>query len=122
MSDIQRVVVIEDAGPVLRLMEGYLRDKGVCVASTSEGLAGIRLVSRRRPDLVICDHSVGETSGLHVLKTLKRNPETAVIPFIYMSSDVSASVRAAANRLGANAFLAKPFGLAQIDAALAEVR
>lgn len=120
MQNALKVVIIEDTTAVLRLLTCYFEHRRSHVVATSDGLVGIRLISELLPDLVVCDHSVERTSGLHVLRKNGTRGGHCTHPLLYMSSDLSASAYEAAIRCGADAFLEKPFSLADIEAVIAE--
>lgn len=120
MPKIQHAVVIEDSVNVLRLLARYCERQGIHATSARKGPAGIQLTRQLQPDLVVCDHSVAQIDGLDVLNAIKGDADTAAIPFIYTSSDLSASVHKAAMRHGADAFLAKPFTPQEIGEAITE--
>lgn len=120
MHTLQDVVIIEDSASVLRLVSRYFERRGAHVTSAHEAPTGIELIRRLHPDLVVCDHSVKQGDGLRVLRAVKEDAATASIPFIYTSSDVSAPVREAALRHGADSFVEKPFTSKDITEAIAE--
>lgn len=78
-----------------------------------EGYAAGRLF-RNIPTLVLVNEKLPGINGLDVLRRLKENPHTANIVVALMTDDYTSALAAEAQRLKANALLAKPLSLARI--------
>lgn len=76
------VLVIED-DPQFRLMlAAYLEDSGFTVLEAADGLEGLEVFSRSRPDIVLTDLRMPKLDGFGVIAGVKaRSPETPVIAF-----------------------------------------
>ncbi len=68
-----------------------LASKGIEVLEADSGKRGIELALMTRPNLILCDISMGETSGFEVLNQLQQQAQTAQIPFVLMSGLTSLS-------------------------------
>ncbi|MGH7416424.1 MAG: response regulator, partial [Candidatus Rokuibacteriota bacterium] len=83
------------------------------------------LAREHRPDLVVLDLHLPDIPGEEVLRALKADPQTRMIPVAVISADVTAAHREAALAAGATAYLAKPFEvttfLRLVDEALGNV-
>ncbi len=81
--DTKKIVVIEDNEEAARLMSRILEARDDCeVSMAHNGGAGIKLVKRVRPDLVITDLMMPEVDGFEVIRTVKSDPElvdTAIV-------------------------------------------
>ena len=71
------------------------------------------------PDLVICDIKMPELDGYDVLTTLRQNPTTAIIPFIFLTAKSSKADLRQAMQLGADDYITKPSTIDEILAAIA---
>jgi len=102
------VVVIED-NPVIA---GYLM---ACLQPTfwvkiaEDGNKGVAIASEIVPDIVITDLTIPGQNGFEVLRTLKAQEITSHIPIVILSASDKANDRIKGLRLGAGAFLSKPF-------------
>jgi len=117
------VVYIEDDDPCADLVTDGLRDQ--CrILRASDGLAGLALVERIIPALVLVDVRLPALSGFEVIERLRANPPTTDIPVLAISARIMAGEEARAKKLGCRGFVRKPFRLAtlrrEVDAALAE--
>ncbi len=87
-SRINRILIIDDQPESVRLLTNLLDEEGQYrVFSAANGVEGIALVARRRPDLVILDLRMPEMDGFQVVQELRNNPETATIPILVVTGD-----------------------------------
>jgi two-component system response regulator VicR len=108
MSNILKILVVEDNLLTLRILNFILKKEGYEVTSAENGLDAIEFLDDLQPDLVITDVMLPLKSGLEVISYSKDNfPH---IPVIVLSGlgDEERTVSKAFN-LGADDFVAKPF-------------
>ena len=79
------------------------------VISAQNGVEGFNLAIKHKPDIILCDIWMPEKDGYSVLKSLKENPETANIPFIFLSASTEASEVKMGKEMGAWGYICKPF-------------
>ncbi|MDZ8092075.1 MULTISPECIES: response regulator transcription factor [unclassified Nostoc] len=115
----KKILVIEDDNVTRNLYLKGLEGKGFDTIGADNGLAGIHQAQKRIPDLVICDITMPDMDGYNVLTTLRQDPQTAIIPFIFLTgSSTRADVRKAME-LGADDYLSKPSTLDELLRAIA---
>ena len=79
---------------------------------------GVALAGRESPDLIVCDITMPEMNGHRVLQTLRDQPATAQIPFIFLTGwSEHEDVRSGMN-LGADDYLVKPVDPTELLAAV----
>ena len=114
-----KILVIEDDNVTRNLYLRGLEAKGFDPIGADNGLAGIQQAQKFIPDLVICDITMPDMDGYSVLTTLRQDPLTAIIPFIFLTgSSTRADVRKAME-LGADDYLSKPSTLDELLRAIA---
>ena len=87
-SRVERILIIDDQPESVRLLQQMLDEQGKFrVFSATNGMEGIAMVARRRPNLIILDLRMPEMDGFQVIRELKNNPETATIPIIVVTGD-----------------------------------
>src|SRR6478609_3198069 len=79
------------------------------VISAENGKIGVDLAQREKPDLIVCDIMMPELDGYGVLHILSKKPETANIPFIFLTAKTEKSDIRKGMTLGADDYLTKPF-------------
>lgn len=121
----KKILIVEDEREIAQLIKHYLEKEGYqpCIAET--GLEAHKLVASEHPDLVILDLMLPEVDGLEVCKTLRRKPETALLPIIMLTAKNDESDTVVGLELGADDYMTKPFSpktlVARIKALLRRV-
>ena len=106
---MKKVLIIEDNSEVRENIAEILELADFEVRTAGDGKAGIKLVNKEIPDLVICDITMPELDGYGVLHILNKKEKTRNIPFIYMTSKAEKSDIRKGMNLGADDYLTKPF-------------
>ena len=111
------ILVVEDDPPVRNLITTTLKtnDYRFLVAANGEG--AILEASSHNPDIVLLDLGLPDMDGLELLRALRA--EEALTPVIVLSARTDEREKVTALDLGANDYVTKPFGSAEL---LARVR
>jgi two-component system, OmpR family, KDP operon response regulator KdpE len=99
-----------------RLLKTILAAQGYLVVEAETGRRGLVEVGTRKPDLVILDLGLPDMDGAQVIKQLR---EWSQIPIVVLSARDQEQQKVAALDAGADDYLTKPFGAAEL---LARVR
>lgn len=106
---MKRIVVIEDEKPVLANILEILDSGGFQAIAAHNGEIGLRLIREQPPDLVLCDILMPNLDGYGVFEQLRQDPQTALIPFIFLTAKADHSDIRQGMGLGADDYLTKPF-------------
>jgi two-component system, sensor histidine kinase and response regulator len=107
---MSRILVIEDETAVRCNMLELLEAEGFESIGAEAGGIGVNLARQIRPDLILCDVMMGaDMDGYGVLETLRQLPETATIPFIFVTARTTRADFRQGMLLGADDYLTKPF-------------
>lgn len=72
--------MIDDDLSVQTLFDQFLRGAGYSVVLASNGIEGLRLIHKRKPDLIITDIIMPEMDGLEILQEVRQhNPDIPII-------------------------------------------
>jgi DNA-binding NarL/FixJ family response regulator len=105
---VKRILVIEDDAKLRLQCPELLRLEGYQVLEARNGREGVDTARRDPPDLVLCDITMPEMNGHRVLETLRHEPRTAHLPFVFLTGwNDRQDVRTGMN-LGADDYLLKP--------------
>lgn len=104
-----KIVVIEDHADMRENICEILELANYKVVSAPDGKAGVELVRKELPDLVLCDIMMPELDGYGVLYFLSKHPETSSIPFIFLSAKSEKEDFRRGMLMGADDYLTKPF-------------
>ncbi len=113
------IVVVEDDVDIADMIVGSLRRAGHDLTHVDTGAAAIETISRDTPDLVLLDLGLPDIDGLTVCQRVRDGGYTGAI--IVVTARTSPEDVTAARAAGADDFVAKPFGLAELRARVTEV-
>jgi putative two-component system response regulator len=103
-----RVLLVADDKFLRAACEASLRQRGFQVVTATDGEEGLRLAREApRPDVVLLDLVMPKMSGIEVLRALKGDAETRVIPAVILSSSSRDEDRREAANLGAVGYYVK---------------
>ncbi len=105
----KKILIIEDDQILRENTAELLNLSGYEVITSSDGKDGIRKARDEYPDLILCDIMMPQTDGYSVLYALNQNPNTATIPFIFLTAKTDNQALRQGMELGADDFLYKPF-------------
>ncbi len=103
------ILVIEDQQPIRNNIAIILNRSGFQAVEAENGTVGVQLAAAYLPDLIICDVMMPSLDGYGVLEQVRQNPETANIPFIFLTAKSDRSDMRQGMNLGADDYLTKPF-------------
>jgi PAS domain S-box-containing protein len=113
-----KILVIDDEESVRWAVRISLRRCGYTVLEAGDGEEGLKVARTQMPDLILSDVIMSGLDGFGVLKALRANPDTSVIPVILMTGvPEKADVRYSMEH-GADDYLAKPFEQGALIAAI----
>ena len=112
----ERILVVDDEPQILRAVERALRARGYEVVTAGDGRAAVAEVADAEPDLVVLDLNLPHMDGLTACREIRRDSK---VPILVLSVRESEEDKVAALDLGADDYLTKPFGTAEL---LARVR
>ena len=115
------VLVIEDEPNIIEAIRFILHRDGWAVTTHGDGGDAMAQVERLRPDVVILDMMLPGRSGLEILREMRAQAAFAQIPVIVLTAKGQAAEREEATRSGASVFMAKPFGNAELLAAVRQL-
>lgn len=116
------ILVVDDEPTIRVLIRAALEGTGYRLLEAPDGASALQMARSQRPDLILLDIALPHLNGLEVCRRLKEDPATATTSILLITGFVQQAERQAAEEVGAEAFIAKPFSPAtlvvQIDNAL----
>lgn len=109
------ILIVDDVMLNIDVLTDILCAKYVIMAAVS-GENAIKLLSRKRPDLVLLDVSMPGIDGFEVLRFMKEHEELANIPVIFVTGEHDADVEEKGLALGAVDYVKKPYNAAVVEA------
>lgn len=106
------VLVVEDDAELLQIVARTLEGAGHAVAQAANGEAGLRQFRAEPPDLVVCDIVMPDRDGIELIPEMKAlHPAVKILAISGRQHIGALDVLNLAKRMGADATLAKPFGM-----------
>lgn len=105
---MKTILVIEDEQTVRESILDLLEAEGFHGIGGENGNIGVQLAQQHHPDLILCDVMMPELDGFSVLSQLRKSPETAGIPFIFLTASGTKADQRQGMELGADDYLTKP--------------
>ncbi len=100
----KRVLIVEDTPFFQRVESKYLEDAGCTVTVAQNGREALELLAKHQYDLIISDLIMPIMNGLDMIKDIRKNPHTAHVPAIAVSSMTSTYYRTEAIESGFDAY------------------
>ncbi|SFK96073.1 response regulator transcription factor [Geodermatophilus ruber] len=117
-----RVLVADDEDDIRALVGLAVRRAGCAVvAAVADGTAALAAAREEHPALAVLDVSMPGATGLEVCATLRAEPATAGVRILLLSAGASPDDVARGLAAGADAYLAKPFAVAELVARVREL-
>ena len=116
-----KILVIEDEAPIRDKIVTVLKYENYDVIDAPNGRDGVLSAREIHPDLIICDVLMPDMNGYGALAALRDDPETSVIPVIFLTAAASRADMRKGMELGADDYIVKPFGIKEVTARIRAV-
>jgi two-component system, sensor histidine kinase and response regulator len=115
---MHKILVVDDDAALRGVIGFALQTEGYEVLEAEDGAVAIQVAREQLPDLILCDIRMKEMDGYLALANLRRHVATASLPFILMTGQADSEGMRKGMELGADDYLAKPFTIPQLVAAV----
>lgn len=106
---MKTVLLIEDNNEVRENTAEILELANYKVFQAENGKIGVEMAQQNKPDLIICDIMMPVLDGYGVIHLLGKSPETALIPFIFLTAKSERGDFRKGMEMGADDYITKPF-------------
>lgn len=107
-------MVVDDDADTVTILKAILEAKGYGVIPASSAEEVFSRLEEKKPDLILLDIMMPHVDGLEVLKQLRGNPGTSLIPVILLTAKVQYGDVLGGYKQGADYYLTKPFTSSQV--------
>lgn len=114
-----KVLVAEDDAMIRKGLSEILRNEGYTPLEAADGAAALVLFQEKSPDFVCLDIMMPGMSGYDVLREIRKTDNR--IPVIFISAKSEEVDKVVGLELGADDFIAKPFGVKEVAARIRAV-
>ncbi|MDT0677899.1 two-component regulator propeller domain-containing protein [Autumnicola musiva] len=109
-----KILIAEDNVELMKFLHKHFSGK-FQVITAKDGEQALQKIENSYPDVIISDMKMPKISGLQLCKKIKSTNETKHIPFLLLTAKNDENLKLDALGSGANAYLAKPFNLKELD-------
>ena len=103
------ILIVDDESDILDLVSINLERRSYETLRAADGLSGLKLAAKERPDLVVLDIMLPEMDGFTVFKRMRQDSRTHGTPVILLSAKADQADKIAGLELGADDYVTKPF-------------
>jgi len=105
----KRLLVVDDEPNLLRAVAAILRGEGFEVSTARSGREALVAVAKNLPDLIVSDVRMPGMDGFELARRLRRAPNFALLPIIFLTAKDETEDRVEGFRAGVDVYLTKPF-------------
>jgi len=105
----KHILIVEDERPIREMIAFGLKRAGFEVCEAEDSRSARSALADRRPDLMLIDWMLPDTSGLELTRAIKRERDTRDLPIIMLTARAAEADKVAGLDGGADDYLTKPF-------------
>ncbi len=113
---MKKILLIEDDADLFSLLKYNLEKEGFSMTGLQTGRGAIEACRQVRPDLILLDIMLPDSDGLDICKGIRKDPDFAGTPIIFLTARASETDRIVGLEIGANDYVVKPFFVRELVA------
>ena len=86
MSEVKKVLLVEDDATLRRSLEEYLKQSGFAIEIASDGEEALNNVNKYKPDVVLLDLVLPKMDGISFLKELRKDDSHVNLPVMILTN------------------------------------
>ncbi len=115
-----QILIVDDSKSQQFEMTKIAEKLGHSIIIADNGVAGVLMAKKEMPDLILMDVVMPELNGFQATRQISKDPQTAGIPIIMVSTKDQETDKVWGERQGAKGYITKPINKKELIAALAE--
>ena len=114
-------IIVDDSPSQLLGLKRVVEKLGHEALTAEDGAAGVEVAKRELPDLILMDVVMPNLNGFQATRTISKDPTTAHIPVVLVTTKDQETDKVWGMRQGAKAYVTKPIKEDELVATLAEL-
>lgn len=110
-----KVLIVEDTVEIIRFVSQLLSEEHAVYTAT-DGVKGLELARREKPDLIVTDYMMPHMNGVQMIEAIRNDQTIAETPIVMLTARNQVEDREAAYGKGADVHMAKPFSPRELRA------
>ena len=103
------ILTVDDSASLRMAIRIALTGAGYAVTEAGDGLEGLAKAAETRFDLIVTDLNMPNMDGLTMIRELRKQPDQAGVPILFLTTESDGDIKAQAREAGATGWLVKPF-------------
>ena len=117
-NHMARILIVDDSPSQLMGIRRIVEKLGHEALTAEDGAAGVEVAKRELPDLILMDVVMPNLNGFQATRAISKEPTTAHIPVVLVTSKNQKADRVWAQMLGVKGYVTKPYTSDQILSAI----
>jgi twitching motility two-component system response regulator PilH len=115
---MSHILIVDDSPSQVLGLQRILEKMGHQVSAAEDGAAGVQAAKDLLPDLILMDVVMPNLNGFQATRAISREPTTAHIPVILVTTKDQETDKVWGMRQGAKAYVTKPFSESELQASI----
>ena len=112
----EKILIVDDDPDTVEFLRLILTRQGYQTLSAINGMQALNQAHSQQPDLIILDVMMPGLDGYEVARSLRRHPETALIPILMFTAKTQVEDKVAGYEAGVDIYLTKPIHPVELQA------
>ena len=112
---VHAILVVDDSAYVRRMIRFALAQQPYRILEACDGVDALKCMQANQVDLVITDLKMPNMDGFDLIRHLRSDEKTELLPIIMLTGESDEKSREEARKAGVSAFIVKPFVPEQIS-------
>lgn len=104
-----KILAVDDSKTMRGLIHQVLDRAGFSVDLAEDGVAGLEVLDRASPDLIITDINMPKMDGFEFMENVRKNDAFSAVPILVLTTESSKELKSRARSVGATGWIVKPF-------------
>ncbi len=109
MAQKKKILIVDDERDIVKALTLRLQANGYHTVAAFDGVQGVFMAHKERPQLIILDIRMPAGDGFSVAEKLKESKRTSRIPILFVTGSPDRDAEERARALGARYFIKKPY-------------
>lgn len=115
------ILIVEDDPECLKATANFLKLEGFRVREAKNGADALKKILESVPDLILSDIKMPKIDGYELVKHIRSNPATEILPFIFVTGLDETQNKIEGFRNGIDAFITKPIEFEELSAVIENI-
>ena len=111
-----KILIVDDDPETIEFLRLILERQGYQTLAARNGMESLTIAHHEHPDLVILDVMMPDLDGYEVARSLRRHPETALMPILMFTAKTQVEDKVAGYEAGVDIYLTKPVHPVELQA------